>query len=199
MGPDVSSCLSCKSYCLHLSKPSGMLIFILAEWILHLFFPFLIWSLHGVSFCVFFLTFLCIHPVGFSSPLETLVSYVTIFSLFMAGLPPNQSNLAKNIFLYFRLLKEHLGEKEVELALIFDSVVEADLANYTCHVENRNGRKHASVLLRKKGIYFYNCYYCLFSYQVTIEVRYVSWPDCIIQHKFLLNILPFLRKKSLLM
>lgn len=35
--------------------------------------------------------------------------------------------------------------------LIFDAVEEADLANYTCHVENRNGRKHASVLLRKKG------------------------------------------------
>lgn len=51
----------------------------------------------------------------------------------------------------FRLLREHLGEKEVELTLIFDAVEEADLANYTCHVENRNGRKHASVLLRKKG------------------------------------------------
>ncbi|RMC08130.1 hypothetical protein DUI87_15164 [Hirundo rustica rustica] len=50
-----------------------------------------------------------------------------------------------------RLLREHLGEKEVELTLIFDAVEEADLANYTCHVENRNGRKHASVLLRKKG------------------------------------------------
>ncbi|KAM6151311.1 X-linked interleukin-1 receptor accessory protein-like 2 [Rhynchocyon petersi] len=53
-----------------------------------------------------------------------------------------------------RLLKEHLGEKEVELALIFDAVVEADLANYTCHVENRNGRKHASVLLRKKDLIY---------------------------------------------
>lgn len=51
----------------------------------------------------------------------------------------------------FRLLREHLGEKEVELTLIFDAVEEADLANYTCHVENRNGRKHASILLRKKG------------------------------------------------
>lgn len=59
----------------------------------------------------------------------------------------------------FRLLREHLGEKEVELTLIFDAVEEADLANYTCHVENRNGRKHASVLLRKKGNsqYFIRC------------------------------------------
>ncbi|NXD13019.1 IRPL2 protein, partial [Nothocercus nigrocapillus] len=53
-----------------------------------------------------------------------------------------------------RLLREHLGEKEVELALIFDAVEEADLANYTCHVENRNGRKHASVLLRKKDLIY---------------------------------------------
>ncbi|XP_008928937.1 X-linked interleukin-1 receptor accessory protein-like 2 isoform X1 [Pipra filicauda] len=53
-----------------------------------------------------------------------------------------------------RLLREHLGEKEVELTLIFDAVGEADLANYTCHVENRNGRKHASVLLRKKDLIY---------------------------------------------
>ncbi|NWU28123.1 IRPL2 protein, partial [Dyaphorophyia castanea] len=53
-----------------------------------------------------------------------------------------------------RLLREHLGEKEVELTLIFDAVEEADLANYTCHVENRNGRKHASVLLRKKDLVY---------------------------------------------
>ncbi|NXB13836.1 IRPL2 protein, partial [Rhagologus leucostigma] len=53
-----------------------------------------------------------------------------------------------------RLLREHLGEKEVELTLIFDAVEEADLANYTCHMENRNGRKHASVLLRKKDLVY---------------------------------------------
>ncbi|XP_061214007.1 X-linked interleukin-1 receptor accessory protein-like 2 isoform X3 [Neopsephotus bourkii] len=53
-----------------------------------------------------------------------------------------------------RLLREHLGEKEVELTLIFDAVEEADLANYTCHVENRNGRKHASVVLRKKDLIY---------------------------------------------
>jgi interleukin 1 receptor accessory protein-like len=66
----------------------------------------------------------------------------------------NSNKFSQVYCLYFRLLKEHLGEKEVELTLIFDSVVEADLANYTCHVENRNGRKHASVLLRKKGTFF---------------------------------------------
>ncbi|XP_018085407.2 X-linked interleukin-1 receptor accessory protein-like 2 [Xenopus laevis] len=51
-----------------------------------------------------------------------------------------------------RLLKEYLGEKEVELALTFDTVQEADLGNYTCHVENRNGRKQASIILRKKDL-----------------------------------------------
>uniref|UniRef100_A0A8D2Q431 Interleukin 1 receptor accessory protein like 2 n=1 Tax=Varanus komodoensis TaxID=61221 RepID=A0A8D2Q431_VARKO len=51
-----------------------------------------------------------------------------------------------------RLLKEHLGEKIVELTLIFDIMKEADLANYTCHVENRNGRKQASIILRKKDL-----------------------------------------------
>ncbi|XP_013931567.1 PREDICTED: X-linked interleukin-1 receptor accessory protein-like 2 [Thamnophis sirtalis] len=51
-----------------------------------------------------------------------------------------------------RLLKEHLGEKIVELTLIFDIVKEADLANYTCHVENRNGKKQASIILRKRDL-----------------------------------------------
>jgi len=67
------------------------------------------------------------------------------------NLPPVVIQLSEDCLLPFRLLREHLGEKEVELTLIFDAVEEADLANYTCHVENRNGRKHASVLLRKKG------------------------------------------------
>lgn len=67
------------------------------------------------------------------------------------NLPPVLIQLSEDCILPFRLLREHLGEKEVELTLIFDAVEEADLANYTCHVENRNGRKHASVLLRKKG------------------------------------------------
>lgn len=51
-----------------------------------------------------------------------------------------------------RLLKEHLGEKIVELTLIFDIVKEADLANYTCHVENRNGKKQASIILRRRDL-----------------------------------------------
>nr|5WY8_B Chain B, Interleukin-1 receptor accessory protein-like 1 [Homo sapiens] len=46
-----------------------------------------------------------------------------------------------------RILKEHLGEQEVSISLIVDSVEEGDLGNYSCYVENGNGRRHASVLL----------------------------------------------------
>lgn len=53
--------------------------------------------------------------------------------------------------LYFRILKEHLGEQEVSISLIVDSVEEGDLGNYSCYVENGNGRRHASVLLHKRG------------------------------------------------
>lgn len=75
--------------------------------------------------------------------------------IYMTAFLPHSNQHSQVYCLSFRLLKEHLGEKEVELTLIFDSVVEADLANYTCHVENRNGRKHASVLLRKKGTVYH--------------------------------------------
>lgn len=55
------------------------------------------------------------------------------------------------VALYFRILKEHLGEQEVSISLIVDSVEEGDLGNYSCYVENGNGRRHASVLLHKRG------------------------------------------------
>lgn len=35
--------------------------------------------------------------------------------------------------------------------MILDSVEEADLGNYSCYVENGNGRRHASILLHKRG------------------------------------------------
>ena len=50
-----------------------------------------------------------------------------------------------------RILREHLGEKEVQLSLTFDAVEEADLANYTCYVENHIGRRSGSAILQKKG------------------------------------------------
>lgn len=51
----------------------------------------------------------------------------------------------------FRILREHLGEKEVQLSLTFDAVDEADLANYTCYVENHIGKRSGSAILQKKG------------------------------------------------
>jgi len=50
-----------------------------------------------------------------------------------------------------RILREHLGEKEVQLSLTFDAVEEADLANYTCYVENHIGKRSGSAILQKKG------------------------------------------------
>lgn len=52
---------------------------------------------------------------------------------------------------FLRILREHLGEKEVQLSLMFDAVDEADLANYTCYVENHIGRRSGSAILQKKG------------------------------------------------
>lgn len=49
------------------------------------------------------------------------------------------------------IIREHLGEKEVELSLTFDHVEEADLANYTCYVENHIGKRGGSAILQKKG------------------------------------------------
>nr|XP_005991924.2 PREDICTED: X-linked interleukin-1 receptor accessory protein-like 2 [Latimeria chalumnae] len=53
-----------------------------------------------------------------------------------------------------RVLKEHLGEKEVELSLTFDTVQPTDLGNYSCYVENHNGRKHSSILLQKRDLMY---------------------------------------------
>ncbi|KAM9512028.1 X-linked interleukin-1 receptor accessory protein-like 2 isoform 2-T3 [Salvelinus alpinus] len=52
-----------------------------------------------------------------------------------------------------RVLKEYLGEKEVELSLTFDAVEETDLGNYTCFVENHIGRRSGSAILQKKDMY----------------------------------------------
>lgn len=52
---------------------------------------------------------------------------------------------------FSRVVREHLGEKEVQLSLTFDAVEEGDLANYTCYVENHIGRRSGSAILQKKG------------------------------------------------
>ena len=44
----------------------------------------------------------------------------------------------------------------MELSLTFDAVEETDMGNYTCHVENHNGRGRGSVVLQKKGKTYLN-------------------------------------------
>lgn len=51
----------------------------------------------------------------------------------------------------FRTIREHLGEQEVSISLTIESLDESDLGNYSCYVENGNGRRQATVQLAKKG------------------------------------------------
>lgn len=51
----------------------------------------------------------------------------------------------------FRTMREHLGEQEVSISLTIESLEESDLGNYSCYVENSNGRRQANVQLTKKG------------------------------------------------
>lgn len=50
-----------------------------------------------------------------------------------------------------RTIREHLGEQEVSISLTIDSLEESDLGNYSCYVENGNGRRQANIQLTKKG------------------------------------------------
>lgn len=50
-----------------------------------------------------------------------------------------------------RTLRERLGEQEVSISLTIDALEDTDLGNYTCFVENGNGRRQANVLLTKRG------------------------------------------------
>ncbi|XP_015219527.1 interleukin-1 receptor accessory protein-like 1-A isoform X3 [Lepisosteus oculatus] len=53
-----------------------------------------------------------------------------------------------------RIIREHLGEQEVSISLTIDSVEESDLGNYSCYVENGNGRRQASILLHKRELMY---------------------------------------------
>ena len=50
-----------------------------------------------------------------------------------------------------RVVKEHLGEQEVAISLTIDSLEEEDLGNYSCYVENGNGRRQATIQLLRRG------------------------------------------------
>uniref|UniRef100_A0A8C7I1Q6 Interleukin 1 receptor accessory protein-like 1a n=1 Tax=Oncorhynchus kisutch TaxID=8019 RepID=A0A8C7I1Q6_ONCKI len=49
-----------------------------------------------------------------------------------------------------KVVREHLGEQEVAISLTIPLVEEGDLGNYTCYVENGNGRRQASIQLSKR-------------------------------------------------
>ncbi|KAL0963468.1 hypothetical protein UPYG_G00306790 [Umbra pygmaea] len=50
-----------------------------------------------------------------------------------------------------KVVREHLGEQEVAISLTIQSLEEADLGNYSCYVENGNGRRQASIQLSRRG------------------------------------------------
>ncbi|TKS66853.1 Interleukin-1 receptor accessory protein-like 1-B [Collichthys lucidus] len=57
-----------------------------------------------------------------------------------------------------RVVKEHLGEQEVAISLTIDSLEEDDLGNYSCYVENGNGRRQATIQLLKRENKDYDAY-----------------------------------------
>ncbi|XP_037314538.2 interleukin-1 receptor accessory protein-like 1 isoform X2 [Pungitius pungitius] len=54
-----------------------------------------------------------------------------------------------------KTIREHLGEQEVSISLTIDSLEENDLGNYSCYVENGNGRRQANIQLTKKAELLY--------------------------------------------
>ncbi|XP_075907365.1 interleukin-1 receptor accessory protein-like 1 isoform X2 [Nelusetta ayraudi] len=54
-----------------------------------------------------------------------------------------------------KTVRQHLGEQEVTISLSIDSVEESDLGNYSCYVENGNGRRQAIVQLVKTAELMY--------------------------------------------
>jgi len=48
-------------------------------------------------------------------------------------------------------VSDHLGEQEVAISLTIGSLEEEDLGNYSCYVENGNGRRQATLQLFRQG------------------------------------------------
>ncbi|XP_014020117.2 interleukin-1 receptor accessory protein-like 1 isoform X2 [Salmo salar] len=53
-----------------------------------------------------------------------------------------------------KVVREHLGEQEVAISLTIHSVEEGDLGNYSCYVENGNGRRQASIQLSRRELMY---------------------------------------------
>ncbi|XP_040033589.2 interleukin-1 receptor accessory protein-like 1 isoform X2 [Gasterosteus aculeatus] len=54
-----------------------------------------------------------------------------------------------------KTIREHLGEQEVSISLTIDSLEENDLGNYSCYVENGNGRRQSNIQLARKAELMY--------------------------------------------
>ncbi|CAL8288947.1 unnamed protein product [Lota lota] len=50
-----------------------------------------------------------------------------------------------------KMVREHLGEQEISIYLTIDSLEEGDLGNYSCYVENGNGRRQANIQITKRA------------------------------------------------
>ncbi|XP_076579800.1 interleukin-1 receptor accessory protein-like 1 isoform X4 [Chaetodon auriga] len=53
-----------------------------------------------------------------------------------------------------KTIREHLGEQEISVSLTIDTLEESDLGNYSCYVENGNGRRQANIQLTKKELMY---------------------------------------------
>ncbi|KAK0137280.1 Interleukin-1 receptor accessory protein-like 1-B [Merluccius polli] len=54
-----------------------------------------------------------------------------------------------------KTVREHLGEQEISIFLTIDSLEEGDLGNYSCYVENGNGRRQANIQITKRAELMY--------------------------------------------
>lgn len=113
MEPNVSSFLPHKSCQLHLSKPTGMVILLFAEWIPH-FYPFPS-NLYIKSKFLCFLVEGSIHKSHsrFSMPTGDLVSYIIICNFCMAALFPHQTNSTKSTVFISGSWKSILEKKKL--------------------------------------------------------------------------------------
>uniref|UniRef100_A0A8C5A5T2 Interleukin-1 receptor accessory protein-like 1 n=1 Tax=Gadus morhua TaxID=8049 RepID=A0A8C5A5T2_GADMO len=50
-----------------------------------------------------------------------------------------------------KTVREHLGEQEISIYLTIDSLGEGDLGNYSCYVENGNGRRQANIQIIRRA------------------------------------------------
>ncbi|KAJ8013315.1 hypothetical protein DPEC_G00051990 [Dallia pectoralis] len=53
-----------------------------------------------------------------------------------------------------KVVREHLGEQEVAISLMIHLVEEGDLGNYSCYVENGNGRRQAIIQLSRRELMY---------------------------------------------